>query len=544
MINTDFAMTKVQLSCPMGAECEYKTDEVDTMDNAVLLLQMHAKLAHQQGLGASTSEGKTGKIVRPRLEMKDSYVDEELFAFFEHRWESYKALAGISAAKAKQELGMCLSDDVSILVWGKFGPEQYQLLTEAQLMAAVKEVVVRTRNKMVTRHKLRKMIQSHDQPIQSFLSNLKTTARLCDYKVKCGDEMCGKFVDFTDQMVLEQLMVGMVDEETQRKLFIKPNITLAQAEKLVVAEEIGKLSQEDSRTVSGLSLYKQQQKQVKAEPDKKCKFCGGDQHGDGSRLWRKKKCPAFGEKCRKCDRLNHLTKQCHLFDAKPDKKDEDTSDKKEAAEAVYAGDSEEEQYLFGIVDSTGEEIDEVEDVAKIYKHVENPASRFVGNEYTADYPGKLKEAGKDTNPVKLREAVKGDHVELKEAVEWGNNPVRLRDAVRETELRDAVMEIEGGHALNRAHPAAVDGAKHGYVMGGHAHLGARPKEGLHLGVGHAKQDAGCHEAPCGGDYYGGGHAPYRAQHGVAGDEALQEVRRGVVGYDEDAYIPGIWNRLL
>ena len=47
MINTDFAMTKVQLSCPMGAECEYKTDEVNSMDNAMLLLLMHAKLAHQ-----------------------------------------------------------------------------------------------------------------------------------------------------------------------------------------------------------------------------------------------------------------------------------------------------------------------------------------------------------------------------------------------------------------------------------------------------------------------------------------------------------------
>ena len=53
----------VQLSCPMGDEWGYKTDEVDTMDNAILLLQMHAKLAHQQGAGAVTTEGKTGKIV-------------------------------------------------------------------------------------------------------------------------------------------------------------------------------------------------------------------------------------------------------------------------------------------------------------------------------------------------------------------------------------------------------------------------------------------------------------------------------------------------
>ena len=154
----------VQLSCPMGDECGYKTDEVDTMDNAILLLQMHAKLTHQQGVAAVTTEGKTGKIVRPRLELKDSYVDEEIFAFFEHRWKAYKALAGISDAKAKQELGMCMSDEVSLLLWGKFGEEQYDLQTEGQLLEATRDLVVRTRNRTVTRHKLRKMVQAHDQP--------------------------------------------------------------------------------------------------------------------------------------------------------------------------------------------------------------------------------------------------------------------------------------------------------------------------------------------------------------------------------------------
>ena len=179
----------VKLSCPMVAECGYRTDEVDTMENAILLLQMHAKLAHQQGVGVVTTEGKTGKIVRPKLELKDSYVDEEIFAFFEHRWKFYKALAGITDAKAKQELGMCLSDEVSMLLWGKFGPEQYEHLTEEQLLVATRDLVVRTRNKMVTSHKLRKMAQSHDQPIHSFLSALKTTARLCDYKVKCMNDL-------------------------------------------------------------------------------------------------------------------------------------------------------------------------------------------------------------------------------------------------------------------------------------------------------------------------------------------------------------------
>ena len=92
--------------------------------------------------------------------------------------------------------------------------------------------------------------------------------------MKCNADQCGQYVDFTEQMVMEQLMVGMADEETQRKLFTKPDITLAQAEKLVIAEEIGRLSQVDSKSVSGLSLYKQQQKEVKHSVGGKCRFCG------------------------------------------------------------------------------------------------------------------------------------------------------------------------------------------------------------------------------------------------------------------------------
>ena len=90
----------------------------------------------------------------------------------------------------KQELALCLSDKVAQVVYGRYGHKAYAALTEKQLLAAIREMVVRTRNKMVTRHKLRKMVQSHDQPVQTYLSNLKATARMCEYKVKCEDDMC------------------------------------------------------------------------------------------------------------------------------------------------------------------------------------------------------------------------------------------------------------------------------------------------------------------------------------------------------------------
>ena len=58
------------------------------------------------------------KVIRPRLELKDSYVEEERFAFFEHRWSEYKVIAGVKE-NIKQELALCLSDEAAQLVYGR-----------------------------------------------------------------------------------------------------------------------------------------------------------------------------------------------------------------------------------------------------------------------------------------------------------------------------------------------------------------------------------------------------------------------------------------
>ena len=47
-------------------------------------------------------------------------------------------------------------------------------------------------------------------------------------------------MDYTDAMVLQQLIYGLADEEIQRKLLAKPKMTLEEAEKFVIAEESGK----------------------------------------------------------------------------------------------------------------------------------------------------------------------------------------------------------------------------------------------------------------------------------------------------------------
>ena len=100
-------MANVQLPCTMGTECDYKTPELG-FDQAMAMLDRHLLGAHQQGQqerqGQGTAPSRTGKFVRPRLELKESFVDEEVFAFFVHRWSEYKVVAGVKEELAKKEL--------------------------------------------------------------------------------------------------------------------------------------------------------------------------------------------------------------------------------------------------------------------------------------------------------------------------------------------------------------------------------------------------------------------------------------------------------
>ena len=66
--------------------------------------------------------------------------------------------------------------------------------------------------------------------------------------MECPASACKQSVDFTDKMVLQQLIYGLADEDIQRKILAKPEMTLTEAEKFVIGEESGKWSQLESRS--------------------------------------------------------------------------------------------------------------------------------------------------------------------------------------------------------------------------------------------------------------------------------------------------------
>ena len=100
-----------------------------------MTLCIHADSVHVGQTGDVHQPVWPEKVRRPQLVVKEGFVTEDLFGYFEHAWEEYKTLASVTTA-VKQHLSSCLGEEVSTLIYAAFGAEGYKAMTEAGLMEA------------------------------------------------------------------------------------------------------------------------------------------------------------------------------------------------------------------------------------------------------------------------------------------------------------------------------------------------------------------------------------------------------------------------
>ena len=266
------------LKCQVPA-CNYKPEDdvskdmVVTMADLVQMMMFHTNAVHPRQPAPVGDQihatAKVEKVKRPQLVTKGSYATEEDREYFIFRWDAYKSMANLGTTE-KSHLVDSLGDMVVSNVYGWPGSEKYEALSLGELLKEVRHLVVRSRNKLVHRLKLGSMVQDGDEPVAAFESRLKPVARTGKFQVECPG--CNQKVDYTDQMVLDNLIRGLADEEVKKKVLAtqKKECTLAKILQLVEAEESGKYSLTDSKmfdSVAGLSNFKKQQRdQVKQEP--------------------------------------------------------------------------------------------------------------------------------------------------------------------------------------------------------------------------------------------------------------------------------------
>ena len=139
-----------------------------------------------------------------------------------------------------------------MILFGRLGQAGWEQLTEKTLLEEVRNVFVKKRNRMVNRLKLHNLLQGEDQPVQQYVAMLKSIARTCKYTVDCPGDNCDTRVDYSEEMVLDQLVRGLFDSEIQRKVLSckEENFNLDYVEKIIISEESSKASQKDSKSTT------------------------------------------------------------------------------------------------------------------------------------------------------------------------------------------------------------------------------------------------------------------------------------------------------
>lgn len=155
-------------------------------------------------------------------------------------------------------------------------------------------------NRTMERHKFHSRNQKQGENIESFISDLRIKAKSCH------------FGDLTDELICDRIVCGITRDSLRKSLLRDSELTLAKAISIC---RIHEMTEENSRTLATqatsvdairpVSNRKYQSKpQSLSQTITKCNNCGS------SHAAKREKCPAFGQQCHNCKKLNHYKKYC------------------------------------------------------------------------------------------------------------------------------------------------------------------------------------------------------------------------------------------
>ena len=287
-------MAPTQWKC-LTPGCDYRTEIMEASE-AIEFLKLHTSQNH----GILTKPEKPNK---PVLEMPTNTIDVLDWDSFLHKFGVYKKLSGITGDAGCHFLD-CLSKEVYSVLFSTYGTE-VSAQDEDTLKSNLRRLVVRKQNKLLSVMELLALKQDSDERILNYISRIKAKARQCDLAMPC---ICGKSVDFKDNITLYMLVAGVNDPEIQEDLLTEEDLSLETAEKKAIAKESAKFSQSglSGDKIQRLKSTYQKNKNTISDPTKKkCQYCGLGKHES-----REKECKAYSVTCDNCKKVGHFKKVC------------------------------------------------------------------------------------------------------------------------------------------------------------------------------------------------------------------------------------------
>ena len=159
------------------------------------------------------------------------------------------------------------------------------------------------KNITLVRHYFFTYRQSEGQLFDAFVTELKKRSSQCE------------FATLQDSLIPDMIVVGVLSNSLRERLLRIDNLSLEDAIKLGQAAEATKkhayelCRSQENQTIDALKVIGRNNSKLKIpKPEdneyisQPFKYCGT--------LHKRRKCPAFGKTCLKCNKLNHFASVC------------------------------------------------------------------------------------------------------------------------------------------------------------------------------------------------------------------------------------------
>ena len=272
----------------------------------------------------ATEGNRCSKPNRPTI---SADCTDNKWIIFTDAWKRYKQMAKLqSPQEIRNELRSTCDSTVNEMLYNFVGPDALDSASEAQLLAQIKSVAVKTIHPEVYRQQFISMRQSDSESITHFVSRLKSQAMLCNFSRKCDCTNTTCEISYSENMIMSQLIAGLLSSSHRTKILSEmatiKSLTqmtdrLLTLEATAQATEHFKPSNLPADVAAVKSDYQRnkrndlKQRSQNTRPnqqdgDKKCRGCGYNRHPKG-----REQCPAQGKKCNNCGKLNHFANICN-----------------------------------------------------------------------------------------------------------------------------------------------------------------------------------------------------------------------------------------
>lgn len=235
--------------------------------------------------------------INSEMDMAQEWIDWiELFNHYSNSIELTKKSADIQAST----LISCLGRQ-ALKVLNNLGATEDDKKDPKKISDKLKGYFAPSRNKTYERYQFHRIKQEECESFEDFLQRLKTQVTRCGYEAK------------EDEFVMDQIVVGIRNENTRQKMWVEDDMELPKAIKICRAAE---RAEKQMRSLGDQSVSAEPSSSVnkvnKKDDTFDCNRCGSH-HG-------KKQCTAFNKECESCGRKGHFAKMCRSKNKSSDKK--------------------------------------------------------------------------------------------------------------------------------------------------------------------------------------------------------------------------------